>query len=164
MGASTSIEGCLPVTRNSEAFKKLLEALRGVIVGYEEYQRAREAEAEAAAFAKAEADAETAGRSAPKVPTAKKRDESRVLVSLDVSDRVTLGCLRQVLVDDSRRSLSHDEFNTMCEDLDIDPKDSALKISLVDIAQVVGRIAFCSLLPIVRTVAGTPLHCHPRRW
>ena len=145
MGASVSVEKCLPVTRDSEAFKKLLAALRGVIVGHEQYRRDRELEAQAAAFAKAEAEAEAKGKKPPAPPPPPKKENT--VVAIDAADKITVAALREVLVDGSRRALSDLEFNTMMEDLDVDARDGEFKISVADIAKVgllVCRLILCA--------------------
>jgi len=128
MGAATSIEDCLPLNRDSQTFKTVLEALRGVIVGYEEHRRARVAEEQAAAILAAE----KAGEKPPKFPP----EPTDKPVPADVSDSITVSALREVLVDGSRRSLSTVEFDTMLEDIGIDSSKGNVKISLADVARV----------------------------
>ncbi len=138
-----SAEGCLPVTRDSEAFKKLLDALRAVIVGHDDFRLAREAEAEAAAIAAATQAAEKAGKPPPRIKA--KVPGPTQLVARDASDRISVEALREVLSssDGQSRALSAQEFNTLLEDLGVDPKDNKFRLGLVDIAQA--RHSFASL-------------------
>ncbi len=132
-----SAEGCLPVTRDAEAFKKLLDALRAVIVGHDDFRRAREAEAEVAAITAAAQAAEKAGKPPPRIK-AKLRGGPTPLAALDASDRISVEALREVLVSSEGhgRALSAQEFHTLLEDLGVDPKDAKFRLGLVDIAQV----------------------------